>query len=585
MGLKRRRKGQDRSFGCVRGWRTFSGLNGRREIRSSIWSLDSKKFHHVSGAKGRPSRTPDRIRSGAWTMAARTARSRDAAIALSYLAMNIDNDDAYPLELDGRAMRALVAKAMEHIAKHVDSLGEQAVSAIDGGASLARSLAEPLPEHGTPFDDLLELLFERAVPCTYNTASPGYLAYIPGGGLLQSAIADLIANSVNRYVGVWLAAPGLVQLELNVIRWLCEMVGYPTSAGGLLTSGGSIANLTAVATARQERLGEQFAGGTIYTSTQAHHSVSKAAVLAGFPARNVRRVPVDHKFRILTGELERRLDEDTRKGKAPFLIVANAGTTNTGAVDDLETVAEIAKRRGLWLHVDAAYGGVFALTQRGQAVLGGLDRADSITLDPHKGLFLPYGTGSLLIRDVEALRRTHGVHADYMPAMQDDPDLVDFCELSPELSRDFRGLRAWLPIKMHGIGAFRRNLDEKMDLARWAAEQLRTIPDIEILAEPELSLIVFRLARKGLAQTELDRLNQSFLEEVNRRQRVFLTGTILPPGSTASGFALRICVLSYRTHLDRMEMAIEDIRQAVALMQTQTATTESHVEGGDDPPA
>ncbi len=465
----------------------------------------------------------------------------------------------HPLELDGRAMRELVEQAMERIAAHVDSLPEQPVSAVGGGAELARSLAEPLPETGMPFDDILELLFERVVPCTYNTASPGYLAYIPGGGLLHSAVADLIANAVNRYVGVWLAAPGLVQLELNVVRWLCQMVGYPPPAGGHLTSGGSLANLTAIVTARHERLGERFQNGTLYTSDQTHHSVRKAAVLAGFPARNVRPVPSDDRFRIRTGALERRLDEDARQGLEPFLIVGNAGTTNTGAVDDLEALAEVAARRGLWLHVDAAYGGVFALTERGRATLAGLERADSMTLDPHKGLFLPYGTGSLLIRDAGALERTHSIHADYMPAMQSDPDLVDFCEQSPELSRDFRGLRLWLPIKMHGIDAFRQSLDEKLDLARWAAGELRRIPGIEILAEPELSLVVFRLAREGLGPAELDRLNHQLLDRINRRQRVFLTGTTL-----AEGFALRICVLSFRTHRERMEMALEDVRQAIA---------------------
>lgn len=465
-----------------------------------------------------------------------------------------------PLELDGRALRDLVEEAMVRLAAHVDSLPEQPMSKVDGGAELARSLAEPLPEHGTPVSELLELLFNRAVPCTFNTASPGYLAYIPGGGLLHSAVADLIASAINRYVGVWLAAPGLAQLELNVVRWLCEMVGYPSTAGGFLSSGGSIANLTAVVTARRERLGERFHAGTIYVSDQTHHSVAKAAMLAGFPARNLREVATDHRFRIRLGELERRLEEDSAGELEPFLIVANAGATNTGAVDDLEAMADVAARRGLWLHVDAAYGGPFALTARGREVLSGIERADSITLDPHKGLFLPYGTGSLLVRDPEALRRSHSVHADYMPAIQDDADLVDFCEISPELSRDFRGLRAWLPIKMHGIDAFRRNLDEKLDLARWAADRLRAIPDLEILAEPELSLVVFRLAPEGLGDAELARLNHNFLEEINRRQRVFLTGTML----SGIGFALRICVLSYRTHRDRMEMAVEDVRRAAA---------------------
>lgn len=463
------------------------------------------------------------------------------------------------LELSTAAMRALVERAMDRIVDHLESLPHQPASASEGGAELARSLAEALPEDGTPFEDLLELVFERALPCSFNTAGPGYLAYIPSGGLFQSALADLIAGAVNRYVGVWLAAPGLVQLEVNVVRWLCEILGLPAGAGGILTSGGSMSNLTALVTARHERLPEDFLGGTLYVSDQVHHSVAKAAALAGFPARCVRRIASDEALRLPVDELARRVEEDRRRGRTPFLVVASAGTTNTGAVDDLEALADYAAGEGLWLHVDAAYGGFFALTERGRQAFRGLERADSVTLDPHKGLFLPYGNGALLVRDPGTLRRTHGTHADYMPAMQDDPDYVDFCELSPELSRDFRGLRAWLPIKLHGIAAFRRQLDEKLDLARWAAAELRKIPGIEVLCEPPLSLVAFRWVRPGLGAGELDRLNRDLLERINRRRRVFLTGT-----SVRGRFVLRICVLSFRTHRDRMEMALADVRAAAA---------------------
>ncbi|MEM7584241.1 MAG: aminotransferase class I/II-fold pyridoxal phosphate-dependent enzyme, partial [Acidobacteriota bacterium] len=427
------------------------------------------------------------------------------------------------------------------------------------------------PESGTPFDELLELLFERVVPCSFNTAAPGYLAYIPSGGLFHSAVADLIADSVNRYVSVWLAAPGIAQLEINVVRWLCEMVGYPRAAGGILTSGGSLANFTAVATARQERLPENFLNGTLYVSEQVHHSILKAATLAGFPARNVRQVAVDRSFRMRLEDLERQLDAGEREGKQPFMVVASAGTTNTGSVDDLVALADLAEQRGLWLHTDAAYGGFFALTQRGREAMRGLERSDSITLDPHKGLFLPYGNGSLLVRDPETLHRTHSIQADYMPTMQADAERVDFCEISPELSRDFRGLRAWLPIKMHGIGVFRDSLDEKIDLARWAADELMTIPEVQLIAEPQLSLVVFRLRPASAVEAELDSINQEFLDRINRRQRVFLTGTSLRDLPGGGSFALRICVLSFRTHRSRMETCLADIRQAAQELSVEPA--------------
>lgn len=460
----------------------------------------------------------------------------------------------------------MIAAAAERIVEHIASLPRQPSADTEGGAELARSLAEPLPQKGTPYEQLLDLLFTRVIPKSFNTAGPGYIAYIPGGGLLHSAVADLIADATNRFVGVFAAAPGLSQIEANVIRWFCQIVGYPATAQGVLTSGGSLANFSAVVTARKEKLSEDFLGGTIYTSDQAHHSVERSAWLAGFPPKNVRAVPSDSRFCIRTEELTRRIEEDRAAGLNPFLIVGNAGTTNTGAVDDLQALAGIAEQEGLWLHADAAYGGFFLLTESGRALLSGIERADSITLDPHKGLFLPYGTGCLLVRDGEALKRAHEISAHYMPTMQEDPDLVDFCQISPELSRDWRGLRVWLPLKMHGIEPFRANLEEKLELTRWATQELRKIPGVEILAEPQLSIVAFRLSRPGLDEEAVNTLNRALLERVNKRKRVYLTGTLLD-----GRFAIRICVLSFRTHLDRMQEGMEDIRAAVAEASSEIA--------------
>jgi aromatic-L-amino-acid decarboxylase len=455
-------------------------------------------------------------------------------------------------------MRALVDTAMARIVVHLESLPEQPAFDLDGARELSRSLVESMPERGTPPEELLDLVFQAALK-SFNTAGPGYLAYIPGGGIFHAAVADLIADAVNRYVGVWLAAPGLSQLEANVVRWFCDIVGYPAAARGMLTSGGSLANFSAIVTARRERLPADFLRGTLYASDQVHHSVEKAAILAGFPPESVRMVPSDDRFRLRLDALEESIEQDRAAGREPFLLVTSAGTTNTGAVDDLEGAADVAQRHGLWLHADAAYGGFFALTERGHHVMRGLERADSITLDPHKGLFLPYGTGSLLVRDGAALERAHALGAEYMPAMSETEEFVDFCQLSPELSRPFRGLRVWLPFKLAGAGAFRHQLDEKLDLARWAWEQLCEIEDVEIVAEPQLSIVAFRLTRPGLDTEGMNRLNRELLERINARRRVYLTGT------TVNGmFMLRICVLSFRTHLERMEQGMEDIRAAVA---------------------
>lgn len=467
---------------------------------------------------------------------------------------------SYPLEPTADEMRAMLAEASERVVAHVVSLPDQPASYDTGtGRAEAAARREDLPEVGAAFEDLLDTVFDAAKP-TFNTAGPGYLAYIPGGGVFPSAIAQLVANAVNRYVGVWVAAPALVQLELNVIRWFCQIVGYGPGSGGILTSGGSLSNLTAIVTARRERLeDDDLRTGVIYTSDQTHHSVRKSAVLAGFPERCVREIGSNDRQEIDVAALRATIAEDRAAGLRPLLVVGSAGTTNTGAVDDLDALADTARDEGVWLHVDAAYGGFFALTERGRSAMAGLERADSITLDPHKGLFLPYGTGCLLVKEEQALRRAHATFADYMPAMQHDADYVDFTDLSAELSRGYRGLSAWLPVKLFGIGAFRQALDEKLDLARWAADELRARPDVEIVCEPRLSLLAFRLAPDGVEGDALDELNRRWMDAVNRRQNVYLTGTMV-----GGRFALRICVLSFRTHMDRMERCMADIDAARA---------------------
>jgi len=462
------------------------------------------------------------------------------------------------LELSSEAMRRMVDQAMARIVAHIESLPVQSMADVGEGVDLARSVTEPLPQTGSDYCALLDQLFNRLIPRSYNTASPGYLAYIPGGGIFHAAVADLIADATNRYVGVWAAAPGLAEIEANVVRWFSEIVGYPQSAKGILTTGGSMANFTALVTARREKLPDDFLAGVVYASDQVHHSVVKAAIMAGFPEANVVEISSDEKYRIRTSELEERITADRCNGRTPFLAVGSAGTTNTGAVDDLEALAGIAARERLWLHIDAAYGGFFMLTERGRNAMRGIERADSIVMDPHKGLFLPYGTGALLVRDGEALRRAHEIHAHYMPPMQEDADHVDFCLYSPELSRDFRGLRLWLPFKLHGIAPFRQNLDEKLDLIGWVTEELRRTAGIKIIAEPQLTIVAFRLEAPGLGDAELNALNRRLLAAINARDRVYLTATTL-----AGKFVIRICILSFRTHLDRMEACMEDIRESV----------------------
>jgi aromatic-L-amino-acid decarboxylase len=466
----------------------------------------------------------------------------------------------FPLEPNAQQMRALVDAAMERIVAHIESLPQQPAMNVEGATEYARTLIEPLPRQGESYESLLDFLFEEAIPRSFNAAGPGYLAYVPGGGLFHAAVADLIANAVNRYVGVHAAAPALVQLETNVVRWFCEIVGLPRGSGGVLTSGGSLANFTSIVAARKAMLPDDFLRGTLYCSNQIHHSFQKAANLAGFPYANVRELPVDEQFRIRVDALEAAIARDREDGWTPFLIAGSAGTTATGAVDDLEALARVAREQKLWFHIDGAYGALFALTERGRATLKGMAEADSIILDPHKTLFLPFGTGAVLVRDARTLRRAHSLHADYLPPMQQEDELVDFCEISPELSRDFRGLRVWLPLKLLGIEPFRAQLDEKLDLIQYAADELRTIDGIELVAAPQLSILAFRVVRHD---ADLDALHRALLEKITAKKRVMLT-----PAIVDGKFVIRIAIVSHRTHRERVEMAIADIREAVAELRS-----------------
>lgn len=458
----------------------------------------------------------------------------------------------HPLEPDRESLRAMTEAVSRFVVEHLASLASQPSNDPDDMARVKAGFQEPLPEGGRPLAGILDRL-GPAVAKSFNTAGPGYLAFIPGGGIYAAALADFIACAVNRYVGVRVAAPALVQIEETAVRWLADLMGYPASAGGILTSGGSLSTLSAIVTARAARLREdELARGVLYVSEETHRCVAKAARIAGFPARNVREVPLDARWRMLPEALETLIRADHARGLKPFLVVPSIGTTNTGAIDPLPEILDIARANGLWVHGDAAYGGFFRIVKDGARLMPGLEQCDSITLDPHKGLFLPYGTGCLLVKEREALLRAHADSAHYLQDVVGD-DGPGFNDLSPELSRDFRGLRVWLPIQLHGLQAFRDSLQEKLDLARWAYGELRRDERFEILDEPQLTVIAFRLKGEG---RPADARNQELLRRVNARRRVFLSSTRM-----GGRYLLRMCVLSFRTHADRVRDAVTALRE------------------------
>jgi aromatic-L-amino-acid/L-tryptophan decarboxylase len=466
--------------------------------------------------------------------------------------------DFVDLEFSPEQMRALVDDVAARCIAHISTLPSQPSRGDVDAADLCRALREPAPDAAAPPAALFEQLFRDLIPRSFTASGPGYLAYIPGGGLFPAALADFIAGTTNRYTGVWQAAPALVQLEANALDWLREWMGFPDEARGLFTNGGSMATFNAILCARERHLGNDIRRGTLYTCDQAHHSVLKAAKLAGIMPDRVRALPCDDQYRLPLQPLREAIGRDRQKGFTPFAIVSSAGTTNTGAVDPLNALADLCVAEGLWHHVDGAYGAFFNLCEETKPALQGLSRADSLTLDPHKGMFLPYGTGALLVRDGAALRAAHEATADYLPQMPHPEDFYDPSQHGPELSRGFPGLRVWLCVKLFGAAAFRSAICEKRRLTMDAYRRIAALPHVVIDAPPELSLFAFHLTWPGATRAHEDEVTRELMEQTTARGRVMVTG------ATARGRYLgRVCVLSFRTHQDRIDALVEDMAAAI----------------------
>ena len=462
------------------------------------------------------------------------------------------------LEFDAAAMRSMIDAVAARCIDHIATLGQQPACGDVDAAALCRAMREAAPEQATPLEPLLEQLFRDWIPRSFTSAGPGYVAYIPGGGVYPAALADFIANTVNRYTGVWQAAPALVQLEANALDWLRAWMDFPPEARGLFTSGGSMATFNAIVCARERDLGPDIRRGVLYTSDQAHHSVLKSAKLAGVMPDRVRPIASDDRFRLRVDRLRDAIAADRRAGLTPFAAVSSAGTTNTGAVDPLHDIADVCEAERLWHHIDGAYGAFFYLDPDARGVLRGLPRADSLTLDPHKGMFLPYGTGALLVRDGAALRAAHEATAAYLPAMPHPADFYDPSQHGPELSRGFPGLRVWLSVKLYGAAAFRDAIREKRALALDAERRVAALPGIVIDAPTELSLFAFHVTWPGASRGDEDAATRALMERTTALGRVMVTG------ATAHGRYLgRVCILSFRTHADQIDALVEDFAKVI----------------------
>ncbi len=465
------------------------------------------------------------------------------------------------LEFDREAMRRHGYRVVDWIIARLTGLRESRIGEELRREETEKLLREPMPEEPSSFDEVFDEYSRHVAPNAFQLDHPRFFAFIPSAPNFVSILADALVAGTNVFAGTWLESSGPSQVELVVIDWFKEMLGVPAAAAGLLVSGGSVANLTALAVARHAMLNDQTDGAAVYLSDQTHASIERGLRILGIPARQCRRIPTDHEFRLDTARLADQIRQDRKAGLRPWVVIGNAGTTNTGAIDPMAELAEIAREHVLWFHVDAAYGGFAALTRRGRQLLAGVERANSIVLDPHKWFYCPFEAGCVIVRDGRLMRETFRILPEYMLDVAREEHEVNFCDYGLQLTRSFRALKIWMAVKTFGARRFREVIDQCLDLAEYAAQLFQKSPRLVLLTRPGLGIFTFRYLPEKLPRGEpdpeiyLNRLNEELARRIIASRQLMLSSTRLGQRT-----ALRFCVLNHRTRK-------EDIREALRLIE------------------
>jgi glutamate/tyrosine decarboxylase-like PLP-dependent enzyme len=453
------------------------------------------------------------------------------------------------LELSPEEMRALGYRVIDLLTDHFHGLAQKPVGAKGDPAVLRPALlAQPPAEARSP-DEIFATLARDVFPNMMNTGHPRFFAFVPVPSNFVSVMADALASGMNVFSGSWLGGSGSVALELAVIDWLRQCCGLPETAGGLFVSGGSMANLTAIVAARHAKLDDRVDGATVYCSDQTHSSVEKAFRVAGFLPEQIRKIPSDAEFRLPLEELARLISQDRAAGLRPFAVVANAGTTNTGAIDPLPEIAALAKTSGLWMHVDGAYGAAAALCDRGRALLQGIELADSLSLDPHKWLFQSLECGCVLLRDAALLKSAYRIMPEYLADVHRNVAEVNPCDYGIQLTRGFRALKLWMSLQYFGLDAFRAAMEHGFKMAEFAESKLRAMP----------GWVVVTPARMGIVTNHHPAVDYEKLHESMLREGFALATSTVLKGRTV----LRFCTINPRTTEDDIERTLQHIQRLV----------------------
>lgn len=446
-----------------------------------------------------------------------------------------------PLWTDREEMRRQAHAAVDFVLDVLDEPRPMVRRATPG--EMRERIPGALPDGPAAFDDLLEELRRDVLPYRAVYDVPGYMGFIPAATTWPGVLGDFLAVALGLEATWWMSSPGPSRLELVVLEWFAEWIGYPPAAAGILVGGGSAANLTALACARETLAGTGIAGTVVYASDQTHSSVARAFRLLGFGPDQIRELPAEADQRLDPERLAAAMDADAAAGRRPLIAVANAGTTNTGAVDPLAEIAAACRRHGAWLHADAAYGGFAALAPRGAAALAGIEAADSVTLDPHKWLFQPIECGAVLVRDGALLRRAFEIVPDYLAEVAAGDEEVNFSDRGLQLTRACRGLKVWLSLRTFGLDAFTAAIDTALDLAIEAERRIEASPQLELLSPARLGIVAFRLRPAGIDdEAQLDRLNAELVASLEAGGEVFVSSTRL-----GGRYAVRICILHPET--------------------------------------
>lgn len=479
--------------------------------------------------------------------------------ALDHLRRDLANPLPHP---DVTALEGLAGQTLDYLLRHFATLPEQSIGQTASRPQMQALLGEAPPEHGTDFARVLAEFGDKVAPYAFRVNHPRFLAFIPSAPTFISVLGDLLGAGTNFFCGVWLEAAGPAEVELVVLDWFREFLGLPPSTRGILTGGGSEANLTALLVAREPLSYDERGRAVLYLTEQRHNSMDRAAKVIGLRPEQIRPVPADATFRLDPAALRAAVRSDRAAGRLPWVVAANAGATNTGAVDPLAEIADLSRDERLWFHVDAAYGWPAVLVPEERTALAGIERVDSVTLDPHKWFGQTFEAGCVLVRDGRRLADTFHTRPDYMQDVVPGEEEVNFADHGIALTRRFRALKIWLSVKVHGVGWFRALVTRCCRLADLGQALLEQTGRFEILCPRQLSIVCFRYHPPGIDNdAALDRLNLALVEKLRATGRAFLSSTRLH-----GRVALRLCFVNWRTRA-------ADVEEIVQLLEEEASAS------------